>query len=355
MQLKNNLFVNFESDATKIANRFKKFKNTVDNKPVNDFGYKELQYTNNNPEHSKKYYLNPETKKIVYMPKEDPVSPKHGAFKTVIKEDYKMLGLEFESPQKLAYTPNEIAKIFNKLNIKNFQPIYQTEKQLFITNNRGTTLNKRLKDKKFPLTNFKNILLDIKKLHIEGYFYRDFKPKNIVEDRLGKLWVIDTESLIRKESPNIKQIYTRMYTTNALLEEIYSNKNYDLLKTADDYALAITLLETNSEFFRAPYLQAANNNDSILTLLESDNGFVKTYMNYYFKEQGGIKINFEIIKWINEHIKNGYKTKFLLLLANPLKYYNKFKANDHLVDMINFNYLVYRKNAKNMRGLLNKY
>ncbi|HMT03761.1 MAG TPA: hypothetical protein PKD00_10780 [Burkholderiales bacterium] len=311
MKLNNNYIYNSKhiNAANKIATAFRKFKKHIDNKATNLFGFKQFTSKPNKLNNTIDYYLNIKTQKIVYMPSKKSKIEKKGTFKKIDYESNEMLSLKFIINKKWSYSQNEIAKIYYDLGIESFQPIYEVKEGVFISNNRGIPLDIILnnENKIIKLNDFKNILLDIKKLHQAGYYYRDFKPENITVDKLNKLWIIDPDSLARGDMGKIDEISTASFSTFYLLQEIYYNKNYNMLKTADDYALALTLLECNGRIFQ-PQIK-------------------EKYLH-------GILLTKKTLEWINKNVKPDYKNQFQCLIKDPVDYYNKFKANNHLIDML---------------------
>ncbi len=309
----NNYNIKHINAANKIAIAFRKFKKNMDNKTTNLFGFKQFTSKSNKLNNTIDYYLNIKTHKIVYMPSKKSKIEKKGTFKIISHENNEMISLKFIINKKWSYRQNEIAKIYYDLEIKSFQPIYEVKEGVFISNNRGTSLDIVLnnENKIIQLNDFKNILQDIKKLHQAGYYYRDFKPENITIDKLNKLWVIDPDSLARGDMGEIDVIGTASFSTFYLLHEIYYNKNYNMLKIADDYALALTLLECNGRIIQ-PQIKE----------------------KYEYSKIHGIFLTKKTLKWIDKNVKANYKNQFKCLIKDPVDYYNKFKTNNHLIDML---------------------
>lgn len=187
------------------------------------------------------------------------------------------------------------------------------------------------------INDFKNILIDTKKLHTYGYYHLDLKSSNIqVKEKSVQgvttktLSVIDLDSFSHfMKTPEMAG--TPYYTTYDLTKRCFPKgciensldtiipPTKEALQIFDEYALAISILE------------------SVKIKIERPIQYMQPFKRAWL---GNITITEAIDKFINENIKEEFKNMFKLLITDPIKYIEYLTQNNqnsiYLADMFTF-------------------
>ena len=321
--------------ATTIQAGVRGLQSRIRIKQENQYGFKKLEYTSKHS-NSDKTFLFSKNLNSFTVPKINIDGGVGGTFKQVVgKDEHSVLfsSSKSHSPEikksQHPWSSHDIEKVLNDQGITTFKVTHQISKDQEIAHNAGPDdLHKGYaqKNKTMDVEHFKPILLDMKKLHLNGYFHLDIKSDNIqvrmVNDK-PILSVIDLDSFSSLDKCSILA-GTPSFTTGGLHRQCFPNAsmyNYGkfgnhpqpkgtLLQTFDEFAFAVTMLEANGAY------------DASGSLMD----------------EHGLQVTKEIGKYIETNIKPEYQNQFTALITSPETYAKTYFDNNqapiYLVDML---------------------
>jgi hypothetical protein len=322
--------------ATTIQAGVRRLQSIIRIKQENQYGFKKLEYTSKHS-NSDKTFLFSKNLNSFTVPKINIDGGGKGAFKQVVgKDEHSVLfsrsnhlNPEIKKLQH-PWSSHGIEKVLNDQGITTFKVTHQISDDQEIAHNAGPDdlyNGYAQKNKIMDVEHFKPILLDMKKLHLNGYFHLDIKSDNIqvrmVNDK-PILSVIDLDSFSSINKCSLLS-GTQSFTTTELHIQCFPNAPmYNKGQLGNKPPPKETLLQTFDEFaFAVTMLEATRNYNS------SDDLFNKE----------GLNVTDRITKFINKKIKPEYQNQFIQLITRPGTYAKTYLDNNtaapiYLVDML---------------------
>jgi len=319
--------------AAKIQKKVRKFQKQLKAKEENKYGVRTISYTDSNGKKTEFLF----SKNLVgyRRPKDIINNGASGSFKQIIAQDKSNVLFQARKALHPAIDTNTIEKILLDFNIGAIKVAIQIDDNKYIAHNAGeVNLQHRIENKTLlKPSDFTTILADMKNLHKgridengmdQRYYHFDIKPANIqvncktvMNDETKKsetqnvLTLIDLDSFSSLSLYHVSSdIYTPEYINcDVLVNSTVSTDGAILFQVRDDYALA-------------------------LTLLESCGIDIPNVSNTKVKGRGPISIDSAIKDFINMYIKTqAQKNAFIKLLTEPLAYARSGNVM-HLADIM---------------------
>lgn len=347
-KIKVNKMLTKREAATKISAHAKGLLTRIKLKTANQYGFKELKYSKkNNSDDNAQFtqeflvskngyvFVKPQLNSYIH-------NGEQGGFKKIIAKDNHsvLFSIIHANDSQSTLSSHEIEDVLDKCNISTYKITHKIDKKIAIARNAGQKDLKSYSKNNpcFSINDFKNILIDTKKLHENGYYHLDLKSQNIQVKENNKnnsftktLSVIDLDSLSHF-SKIPKLAGTPFNTTYSLMQscfpKAFCDKNEqdsvplaskESLQAFDEYAIIIAILESMGVTIDRPK---------------------EPWIKFNFLGLGNIKITKEITNFINENIKEEFKKIFTLLINDPIQYIDYLSQNKdkniYLANMINF-------------------
>ena len=290
-----------------------------------DFESKRAAATNNLTASGRFYVVESRTGNKVFCDTQEKLPPiwrpvnrvtatdeRSGSEKKVVAEDGRYVELKSHKPRKFASCKEKFDKIAEALSpFKTCCASRLLDGDTVIALKGGNQdLYEYSKRHRVPIKAFKPALVDLQRMHEQDIYLRDIKSENLTI-RDGIVLFIDTDEAAIPALNNYDESKDRKgespkYTPTLLTSEILSGRkagHKGILRIGDDYAMLLTIIETNS------------NDKKLQSITQAPAGNSHFMPNTTLFNSGNTR---KLQQWVQINIKDGYQQQVIGFLQNPV-------------------------------------